>query len=65
MGSATLGLAAGCNKSLAVAGEVLFYLSRSGVMAYTGGIPQPMGAAFGTKRFKNAVAGSDLSLIHI
>lgn len=59
MGSATLGLAAGCNKSLAVAGEVLFYLSRSGVMAYTGGIPQPMGAAFGTKRFKNAVAGSD------
>lgn len=59
MGSATLGLAAGCGRSLAVAGEALFYLGRSGVMAYTGGIPQPMGTAFGLKRFKNAVGGSD------
>lgn len=59
MGSATLGLAAGCGGSLAIAGEALFYLGRNGVMAYTGGIPQPMGAAFGMKRFKNAVAGSD------
>ncbi len=59
MGSATLGLAAGCGRSLAVAGEALFYLGRNGVMAYTGGIPQPMGAAFGLKRFKSAVGGSD------
>lgn len=59
MGSATLGLAEGSGKSLAVAGESLFYLSRNGIMAYTGGIPQPMGAVFGLKRFKNAVAGSD------
>ena len=59
LGSSTLGLAEGCSKSLAIAGETLFYLSRSGIMAYTGGIPQPMGAAFGTARFKNAVGGSD------
>lgn len=59
MGSATLGMAAGCSGSLAVAGETLFYLGRNGVMAYTGGIPQPMGADFGLKRFKNAVGGSD------
>ncbi len=59
MGSATLGLAAGCEKSLAIAGETLFYMSRSGMMAYTGGIPQSVGAAFGVSRFKNAVAGSD------
>ena len=59
MGSATLGLADGCGRSLAIAGETLFYLSRNGVMAYTGGIPQPMGAAFGLRRFKNAVGGSD------
>lgn len=59
MGSATLGMAAGCGRSLAIAGETLFYLGRNGVMAYTGGIPQPMGAAFGLKRFKNAVGGSD------
>lgn len=59
MGTATLGLAEGSGRSLAVAGETLFYLSRSGIMAYTGGIPQPVGLAFGTERFKNAVGGSD------
>ena len=59
MGSATLGLASGCGGSLAIAGETLFYLSRNGVMAYTGGIPQPVSADFGLKRFKNAVGGSD------
>lgn len=59
LGNATLGLAAGCNGSLAIAGETLFYLSRSGVMAYTGGIPQPMNRDFGLLRFKNAVGGSD------
>lgn len=59
MGTATLGLADGSGRSLAVAGETLFYLSRSGIMAYTGGIPEPVSKAFGTERFKNAVAGSD------
>ena len=59
LGNATLGLASNCHGSLAIAGETLFYLSRSGIMAYTGGIPQPMGADFGLLRFKNAVGGSD------
>lgn len=59
LGSATLGLKSGCERSLAVAGETLFYLSRSGMMAYTGGIPQPVGEDFGTMRFSDAVAGSD------
>ena len=59
MGSATMGLAEGSGRSLAVAGETLFYLNRSGIMAYTGGIPQPMGRCFGTKRFMDAVGGSD------
>ena len=59
MGSATLGVAAGSAASLAVAGEVLFYLSRAGVMAYSGGIPQPVGAAFGVDQFRDAAAGSD------
>lgn len=59
MGSATLGVAPGSHRSLAVAGEILFYLSRAGIMAYSGGVPQPVGAAFGTERHKNAVAGSD------
>lgn len=59
LGSASLGLAEGCHGSLAIAGETLFYLSTSGIMAYTGGIPQPMGAAFGINRFLKAVGGSD------
>ena len=59
LGSATLGLAQGSENSLAVAGETLFYLSRNGVMAYTGGIPQPVGHAFGKLRFQDAVGGSD------
>lgn len=59
MGSATLGLAHGSANSLAIAGETLFYLSRSGVCMFTGGIPQPITHAFGLERYKNAVAGSD------
>ena len=59
LGSATLGLLDGCAGSLAVAGETLFYLGRNGVMAYTGGIPQPVSAPFGGERFRDAAAGSD------
>jgi len=57
--SATLGVAEGSSGSLAIANEVLYYLSRAGVVAYSGGIPQPVGLAFGTERFNDAVAGSD------
>lgn len=59
VGSATLGLAEGSGGSLAIAGETLFYLSRSGIMAYTGGIPQSIGKAFGPEHFRDAVAGAD------
>ena len=59
MGSASMGVEAGSHASLAIAGEVLFYLSRTGVVAYTGGIPQNIAAPFGTERYRNAVGGSD------
>ena len=59
MGSASLGVEAGSDASIAIAGETLFYLARTGIVAYSGGIPQSMGAAFGTQRFRNAVGGSD------
>lgn len=59
MGSATLGVAEGSAASLAIAGETLFYLSRAGIMAYSGGIPQPVGGAFGLERHRAAAAGSD------
>lgn len=59
MGTASLGIPENSGESLAVAGETLFYLGRNGIMAYTGGIPQHIGTAFGMERFKNAVGGSD------
>lgn len=59
MGSASLGLAEGSPSSMAIAGEVLYYLGRNGIMAYSGGIPQSVGEAFGMDRFRNAAAGSD------
>lgn len=59
MSSASLGVDAGSEGSLAVAGEVLFYLSRAGIMSYSGGVPQNIGAPFGDQRFRNAVGGSD------
>lgn len=46
-------------RSLAVANETLYYLSRSGVMAYKGGAPVCISEALGVGRFTQGVAGSD------
>ncbi len=54
-----LGVAEGSSRSLAIAGEVLYYLSRAGMMAYSGGLPAQIGQGFGPARFHGAVAGSD------
>lgn len=59
MSSASLGVEAGSGMSLAIAGEQLFYLSRTGIMSYSGGIPQSVYRPFGTIDYHNAVAGSD------
>ncbi len=59
MGSASLGVAEGSGGSLAVAGETLYYLSRAGIVAYSGGMPKSVSAPFGAERFRNANAGSD------
>ena len=59
MGSAFLGIEEGSAGSPAIAGETLFYLSRTGVMAYAGGFPESIHKAFGTERYRNAVGGTD------
>ncbi len=59
MGSASLGTAAGAERSFGIAGETLFYLSRTGIVAYNGGIPSNISASFGTERYTDAVGGSD------
>jgi hypothetical protein len=55
----SLGVERGSEKSLAIAGDTLYYKSTEGVMAYSGGIPWSVAEAFGGERFQNAVAGSD------
>ena len=57
--TATMGVKRGAGCSLAVAGEVLYYLSPNGLTAYTGGIPESMAAPFGEGRYQTAVNGSD------
>lgn len=57
--SASLGVSEGNYGSLAISGEMLFYLSRAGICVYSGGIPGNASEAFGEDRYENAVAGSD------
>lgn len=59
MSSASLGVEKGSDRSLAIAGETLFYLSRTGITAYGGGVPQSIASAFGQDRYTDAVGGSD------
>lgn len=58
MGGPDLGVLAGCGHSLASAGSSLFYLSPAGVMAWSGGIPTPVGEPLGGV-FDQAVGGAD------
>lgn len=55
----SLGVEAGSAGSLAVAGDVLYYKSAQGIMAYTGGYPYAVGEELGQVLYRNAVAGSD------
>lgn len=50
------GVAPGCEKSLAVVDNVLYYKSVSGFCAYDGSMPVPVGKALGDKRYTAAVA---------
>lgn len=51
------GVQAGCEKSLAVVNNVLFYKSLGGVCAFDGSLPAVISSAFGTLNYKNAVGG--------
>lgn len=57
--SATMGVKTGAWRSLAIAGEILYYLSDNGLVAYSGGIPESAAEPFGNIKYKNCVAGSD------
>lgn len=57
--SAHTGVAEGESDSLAVAGEALYYMSREGIMQYTGAAPVSVYEAFGEERLHDCRAGSD------
>lgn len=59
LGAARFGVKRGCDRSLGVVAETLFYLSPSGMVAYSGGMPQSLAEPFGDLRFGSSVAGSD------
>ena len=52
------GVQKGCERSLAIVNEVLYYKSRSSVCAYDGSLPAEISSAFGDEVYENAAAGS-------
>lgn len=57
--SMSAGVARGSHKSLAIAGELLFFLSPLGVMSYGGGVPTSLNGVFGGVHYHDGVGGSD------
>lgn len=56
--TACRGVQRGCERSLAIVNEVLYYKARSGVCAYDGSLPIEISSVFGEENYFNAVAGS-------
>ena len=56
--TACRGVQQGCEKSLAIVNEVLYYKARSAVCAYDGSLPTEMSTALGEVQYGAAVAGA-------
>ena len=56
--TACRGVQKGCEKSLAIVNETLFYKARSGVCAYDGSLPSEISSYLGNEVYSDAVAGS-------
>lgn len=56
--TACRGVQKGCEKSLVVVNETLFYKSRAGICAYDGSLPVSVSNALGEVRYSNASAGA-------
>ena len=52
------GVQDGCNRSLAIVNEVLYYKSRTGICAYDGSLPTEISSALGDVAYSDAVAGA-------
>ena len=56
--TACRGVQKGCERSLAIVNETLYYKSRSGVCAYDGSLPMEISSALGEKSYFKAAAGA-------
>ena len=56
--NACKGVAKGSEKSLSIVNNILFYLSRDGIMAYQGSLPENISHEFGDVKYSNAVSGA-------
>ena len=52
------GVQKGCEKSLAIVNETLFYKAKSGVCAYDGSLPTEVSYSMGNEAYSDAVGGS-------
>lgn len=57
MASNLRGVAKGSERSITLCNEVLWYLSKDGVMAYGGSTPESVASAFGRSHYENGVGG--------
>lgn len=53
------GVQQGCERSMCIVNEQLFYKGVDGVYAYAGGVPELVSPKFGTRRYSNASATCD------
>ena len=56
--TACRGVQYGCDKSLAIVNEILYYKSRGAVCSYDGSLPTEISYVLGQEQYYNAVAGS-------
>lgn len=52
------GVQRGCDKSLAIVNEILYYRSRNGICAFDGSLPKDASYALGSEVYSDAVAGA-------
>lgn len=60
-----VGVLAGEHKSVAVGAGYIYYLSRRGIYAWTGGIPELISEALGEERITEAVGGTDGAVYYL
>lgn len=59
------GVAKGCAKSLCNISDTIFYKAGSGIMAFTGNIPEVISGELGSEKYVGAVAGADSQKYYI